>query len=294
MTSTTAAPRLKVSLVGAGRVGTAVAALLREAGHTVVGVASRSDRSRKRAAKLLQAPLFDTAQLPPSDLVLLGVPDDQIAATASMVAPALQLGATVCHFAGSFGTAPLEASIERGAGACALHPVQACPDVASALERLPGSTWGVTCSDEAWTAWANALVTDSLRGRPVEVSEGDRALWHAAAVTTSNGIAAMLAGGEALLQVIGVADPTEVLGPLVAGTLANAGAGGGGARTLTGPVVRGDVETIARHVASLQARAPELLETYELAVRVVLAAARREARTDSATEKAVLGLLEAR
>lgn len=293
MAPTATTTPLRVSLVGAGRVGTAVAVLLAEAGHDVVGIASRSEPSRRRAAELLRAPAFDASSMPPSDLVLLGVPDDQIASAAALVAPRLGPGAAVCHFAGAWGIAPLEAALERGAGACALHPVQACPDVPSAIRRLPGSAWGVTCSDDGWSAWARALVERSLGGAVFEVAETDRALWHAAAVTTSNGIAALLAGGEAMLEAIGVSHPTEVLGPLAAGTIANARAGGGGARTLTGPVVRGEVATIARHVAALRERAPELLATYELAARSILAAAGWAGRAGSETEASVLELLEA-
>jgi predicted short-subunit dehydrogenase-like oxidoreductase (DUF2520 family) len=95
---------------------------------------------------------------------------------------------------------------------------------------------------------------------------------------TSNGIAALLATAESILQKIGVADPEGVLGPLAAGAVANARAGGGGGATLTGPVVRGEVSTLRRHLEALEARAPELVPAYRLVARTILAAAARAGR----------------
>ena len=121
--------------------------------------------------------------------------------------------------------------------------------------------------------------------------EEDRPVWHAAAVTTSNAIVALLASGDEILHSIGVADPTSVLGPLAAGSVANARASGGGSAALTGPVVRGEVDTIARHVQALERISPELLLRYADAVRVVLRVARAERRLADETSEAIRGLL---
>jgi predicted short-subunit dehydrogenase-like oxidoreductase (DUF2520 family) len=105
------------------------------------------------------------------------------------------------------------------------------------------------------------------------VAEDVRPVWHAAAVTTSNGIAALMGMGEAIMAAIGVAQPESVLGPLAAGTVANATEGGGGAATLTGPVVRGEAATIARHLAALRSHSPDLADAYVDAVRMIVASA---------------------
>ena len=290
---------LRLALIGAGRVGTAVTELLRRRGHVVAGVASRSADSARRAADFLDAEVFDHhATLPVADVVLLGVPDGEIEEVAGHLAKRLRQlgrsqeieGCAVVHFAGASGIERLTAVLDAGAGAAALHPVQACPDVSSAIERIPGSAWGVTTSS-GLEGWAINFVTRELSGDPVVVAEEHRPLWHAAASITSNGVAALLATGEALLSSIRVEAPERVLGPLAAGTVANA-ATGGGAATLTGPIVRGEVDTIAAHIGHIAGAVPHLVEDYARVVRVIVAAALGARRIDQQTALRVIRQLE--
>ena len=271
-------------LVGAGRVGTAVAALLGSAGHAVSGVASRSPASVARAVEVLEAPPIDLdpAEWPDAEVILIGAGDGAIEGIASGAASRLP-GRVVVHFAGALGVEPLRRAVEAGAVGCALHPVQACPDVDTAIARLPGSAWGVTCSSPGAEEWASEIITRNLDGDPSIVAEDHRPLWHAASVVTSNGIAALLSSSEALLDEIGVAAPVDVVGPLAAGTVANARQGGGGGRTLTGPVVRGDVATVRSHLRAVAKRAPSMLDTYVTVTRLVLAAAIRSGRLPAET-----------
>jgi predicted short-subunit dehydrogenase-like oxidoreductase (DUF2520 family) len=266
-------------LVGAGRVGTAAAALLKSAGHTVSGVASRSAASVARAVEVLEAPRMDLdpAEWPDADVVLIAAGDGAIEGIASRAVARLP-GRVVVHFAGALGIEPLRRAVDAGAVGCALHPVQACPDVDTAIARLPGSAWGVTCSSPEAEAWASDIIRSDLDGDPRIVAEDHRPLWHAASVITSNGIAALLSSSEALLDEIGVAAPVDVVGPLAAGTVANARQGGGGGRNLTGPVVRGEVATVRSHLDAVAKQAPSMLDTYVTVTRLVLAAATRSGR----------------
>lgn len=268
-----------------------MAEMLKQRGHVVVGVSSRGTPSLQRAVERLGAEPFDhKARLPDAEVVLVGVPEATIEKVAREVAPHLRRDAVVVHFAGALGLAPLAAARAAGAGTAALHPVQACPDVDSALERLPGSAWGVT-ADEGRSRWAARFIGE-LDGLPVTVAEDARPVWHAAAVSTSNGIAALLATGEALMEAIAIERPAEVLGPLAAGAVANARAGGGGAATLTGPVVRAETATIARHLEHLATLAPDLVGDYSRVVRVIVGAAARAGRVDEGAARAMLELLD--
>jgi predicted short-subunit dehydrogenase-like oxidoreductase (DUF2520 family) len=257
--------RLRVALFGAGRVGTAVALLLARAGHQIVAVSSRSSESAERAKELLEAPVIAWGDpLEESiDLILLGVSDDALGAAVDVLRSSPLDGTLVCHLAGVVGTTPLEPLAIRGAKLAALHPVQACPTIEAAVERLPGSAWGVTCDAEV-KQLAFHLVEADLHGTPVWVEEEARAVWHAAAVTVSNGIAALLAAGESMLTAIEIDEPEKVLGPLAMGTIANAVEGGGGGATLTGPVVRADLNTLERHTAGLERVDPTLRVMYQL------------------------------
>lgn len=271
---------MDVALVGAGRVGTAVAFLLQQAGHRIVGVGSRTLDSASLAAERLGSDTYRIEDFPAADLVLLGAADPALEGLARVIAPRLRDGAFVCHFAGAFGPEPLRAVVELGASACAIHPVQACPTVDAAIARLPGSAWGVTCSDPGAEDRMLELIDQDLRGFAVVIPEELRPIWHAAAVMTSNGIAALLASGEALLAEIGVGDPARVLGPLAAGTVQNAREGGGGAATLTGPVVRGEKETLKRHLAAVAERSEVQQERYKAIVSFIVEAALSAKRID--------------
>lgn len=282
---------LRVGLAGAGRVGTAVAALLAKNGHRITGVWSRSPSSGERASVRLGAPIASSARdaAEGADVILVGVADEAVPEVAREVAAGARAGAVVIHFAGALGAGAID--VAGGAHAAALHPVQSIPDVDVGLERLPGSAWGVTCSPEV-EGWAQRFVRDALSGVPVVVGEDDRVLWHAAAVMTSNAIAALMSTGASVLEGIGVADPRGVLGPLAAGTVANVLAMTRPGDAFTGPVVRGDGTTIERHLDELRRRAPDLVEEYRLAARIVVSGASRTSRIDEATRRSMSDLLE--
>jgi predicted short-subunit dehydrogenase-like oxidoreductase (DUF2520 family) len=272
---------LRLCLVGAGRVGTAVTELLRAAGHEVVGICSRTAATAEAAASLVGGPVLGWDDpLPAADLYLIGAVNEGIGAAATRVAAAAPDGRVVCHFSGSLGLGPLDPAAAAGALVAALHPAQAMPDVHGALERLPGSAWGITCGSDL-EGWCSELVTRDLRGIPVLLAEERRPLWHAAAVVTSNGVAALLATGESLLRSAGVEAPERVVGPLARGAIANAEEGGGGAATLTGPVVRGEDDALAAHLTVLADHAPELVPPYRAFLLGIVAAAEATARLDA-------------
>jgi predicted short-subunit dehydrogenase-like oxidoreductase (DUF2520 family) len=231
---------------------------------------------------MLGAPVTSAEACAEAEVIVVGVPDSILSEIDAVLAPEVGPGQVVWHLAGAYGIEALPAVAQAGAAVAALHPVQACPSVEAALARLPGSAWGITCS-QGLEGWAHEVVSVHLRGTPVDVAEADRPAWHAAAVITSNGIAALLASGEQILDAVGIDLPETVLGPLARGTIENAVEGGGGARTLTGPVVRGDVRTVERHVAALRAHDPELVEAYILASLSILETAVRVGRVDGAT-----------
>ena len=283
------ASSLRVALIGAGAVGTAVSVLLARGGHRISGVASRSEASARLAAGRLGARVFDPQEeLPDSDVVLIATPDGVIAEVAARLGPRVGSGSVVCHFAGSLGLGPLRAVLAAGAEACALHPVQALPDADSALARLPGSAWGVT-STEGARSWAFSVVENELQGHPVGVAEEHRPLWHAAAVTTSAGLRALLSTAVAALESIGVEEAPAVLAPLVVGTAANSLATG---VTLTGPFVRGETDTVVRHLAAYAAYAPDLKADYVRIAGLILDGVARDAVLPVEAQSSMRAVLE--
>jgi predicted short-subunit dehydrogenase-like oxidoreductase (DUF2520 family) len=282
----------RVALIGSGRVGTAVASLLATSGHEIVGVGSRTGESARRAGELLGTSVFSSDDPVDADIYLIGTPADVVGPSTTLLVSRIDVESrVVVHFAGVTGIEPLEPARRKGAATCALHPVQACSDVESAIRNLPGSTWGVTCS-EGSLDWTRSLIEKDLQGRVTLVAESDRPAWHAAAVMTSNGLAALLASSEHLLDGIGVSEPEVVLGPLAQGTLDNALAGGGGAATLTGPIVRGEVGTVRTHIEGLRRLSEEHVATYRSVTRMILEAAQKAGRVDHSIYESMIEELE--
>ncbi|MGH2734992.1 MAG: Rossmann-like and DUF2520 domain-containing protein [Actinomycetota bacterium] len=262
----------RVALIGAGRVGGAIAEHLRRRGHEIVGVASRTPESASRAARMLGSRTFrpDDDPAPEADVLLVAVPDEAIGEQVARLLPMVRAGVVVWHVSGSLALDPLTPALERGALACAVHPMQACPTIEAALANLPGSAWGVTVSP-GLEAWAHRLVSEDLSGVPVGLAAEHRGLWHAASVTTSTGVNAVMALGEALLLEIGVTEPQRALGPLVAGTIDHSLSQGGARAALTGPVVRGERGPLERHREALRSAADgSLLPDYLIVARLVL------------------------
>lgn len=278
---------MDVAVVGAGRVGTAVAVLLRDAGHRIVAVSGRRETKSRAAAYLQAVTVTDGASAARgAELVLLGVPDDAIAAVAQGLAEdeALHDGQWVAHLAGASGLEELAAVRAAGARRLAIHPLQTLPDVDRAMERIPGSTIAVTADDEEGYALGERLAHD-LRGKPFRLPDERRPLYHAAAVFASNYLIATVALGEQLFGTAGVPDPQGATLALVRATVDNLAEMGPGA-ALTGPAVRGDAGTISKNLEALRRSAPNAVLAYVHLARVALDLAVRAGRlTDEGRER---------
>ncbi|MGP4109917.1 Rossmann-like and DUF2520 domain-containing protein [Streptomyces sp. 4N509B] len=254
--------RLTVGVVGAGRVGPALAAALRLAGHRPVAASGVSDASRRRAEELLPGvPLVAPDEvLRRADLVLLTVPDDALPGLVAGLAEtgAVRPGQLLVHTSGRYGAAVLEPALRAGALPLALHPVMTFTGTPVDVQRLAGCSFGVTAPQELRLA-AEALVIE-MGGEPEWIAEKDRPLYHAALALGANHLVTLVAQSMDLLRGVGVTAPDRMLGPLLGAALDNALRSGDAA--LTGPVARGDAGTVAAHVAELRAHAPDALPGY--------------------------------
>jgi predicted short-subunit dehydrogenase-like oxidoreductase (DUF2520 family) len=238
-----------VALVGPGRAGTTIVAALRARGWKCVAVAGRapSAPSTQRAAGRLGAPAVAVADAGrDADLVIIATPDGAIVETAAALSPSIRAGALVVHLSGASTSAELEKlrvehpDVELGS----LHPLQSLPSVDVGLARLPGSWCAV---DGPETVDRLAL---SLGMRPFRVADGQRARYHAAATIASNHLVALLGQVDRVAAETGV--PPGAFLPLIRASLDNVESLGASA-ALTGPVARGDADTIVRHLDALPA-----------------------------------------
>jgi predicted short-subunit dehydrogenase-like oxidoreductase (DUF2520 family) len=274
-TSKSAAPRevhvLTVGIVGAGRVGTAIGAALARAGHQLTGASGRSDASAARIAQVIPG----TPRRAPEDvvrqaeLVVFAVPDDALGPLVARLAEvgAFRPGVIVAHTSGSHGTGVLQPATAQGALPIALHPAMTFAGAPDDVDRLTaGISFGVTAPDE-WKPLVTALIAE-LGGFPEWIPDDRRALYHTALAHGANHLVTLVNEAMDRLRDAGVAHPDRVLSPLLHAALDNALAMGDAA--LTGPVSRGDVGTLAKHLRALAEVAPDSVPTY-------LALARRTA-----------------
>jgi len=283
--------RLTVGLLGAGRVGAVLGAALVRAGHSVTAASGVSRASRRRAERLLPGvPL-----LPPdevvgaAELVLLGVPDDRLGGLVEGLAAseAWRPGQLVAHVSGAHGLAVLAPAAAAGALPLALHPSMTFTDRPEDVDRVVGVCFGVT-APEGLRPVAEALVVE-MGGEPVWIADSARPLYHAALAIGANHLVALVAEAADLLRLAGVAEPGRVLGPLLGAALDNALRSGDAA--LTGPVARGDAGTVARHLDTLEERAPAAVTAYTAMARRAAERARAAGLLSPADAGPVLDLL---
>ncbi|GAB4086522.1 hypothetical protein GCM10028784_31520 [Myceligenerans cantabricum] len=250
-----------MGVVGAGRVGAVLGSALRAAGHTVVGASGISEESRERIGTLLPGvPVLEIAQVVErAELVLLAVPDDALGPLVAGLADtgAWQPGQLAIHTSGASGTAVLEPARLAGTIPLAIHPAMTFTGTSLDLARIEGCTFAVT-APAAVQPIGQALVVE-IGGEPVIVPEEARALYHAGLAHGSNHLVVLVAQAAQALQEAGIVTPGRVLAPLLGAALESAtraadvaGDEGPGAITaLTGPVSRGDVGTVERHLEVL-------------------------------------------
>lgn len=261
-------PRLRVGIVGAGRVGAVLGAALRRAGHDVVAVSAVSDLSRLRAEALLAGvpirPVTEVCR--DADLVLLAVPDDVLGDLArGLVASGdIHGGQFIAHPSGRHGIGVLEPVREVGAIPLALHPAMTFTGTSVDLSRLESCPFGVT-SDETMRPVAEALVVE-MGGEPVWVPEDARSMYHAALVFGANYLMTVVLQSIELLQAAGIASPERLLAPLLSASLDNALRHGDEA--LTGPVARGDAATVADHLEVMSDLSPVVTDSYRSLARL--------------------------
>ncbi len=274
------------AVVGAGRVGLALAIFLQRLGlEVVVGV--RSERGRQRVEDAGDLPVAAPAEaVQGARLVLLAVLDDELPSLVTALAAEGVFGQdqVVIHTAGVDGPELLTPASAAGAKVAACHPVQIFnEDLEGTLGRIPGTVWGVTGDA------AGRDVVSMLGGRVMDVPSSGRVRYHAALVLAANGSAALAAGAADILRAGGVIDPAAVMGGLVHASVDAALATGQAG--MSGPWVRGEGRTIGMHVEAL-ARKQRLAKVYTALARLIVDRAAAAGRLDPDARRRVEAALQ--
>ena len=268
---------------------TALGVLWQRAGHNVVAASGR-EASRDRVAHHLPDTTFEAdpaRAAAAAGTVVLGVRDDLIEAMCSRVATTARLrpGARVLHLSGAVSLAALGAARDAGAEVLSLHSLLSIPDVATGIERLPGSGIAVTAEDQSGEAFGEELARDA-GARPFVLPDVVKPLYHAGAVFASNYLVAVEALAEQILLAAGVADAPSYLEPLARSAFDRAFALGPEA-ALTGPAVRGDAGTIERNLQALASTVPGAVAPYVALAEAATALALGAGRIDEEQRRRV-------
>lgn len=228
---------MRLVIIGPGRAGGALAIASHRAGHEIVGVLARS--SYEGPWPRLD---WDTS-IPQSDLALLAVRDDAIAEVSHRIAPNLGDVGVVAHLSGFVPVMALHHLQERGTAVGGFHPLQSLPDPETGASALAGAFVGIDGDQLAIDILTHLAGT--LEMEPFRLDDRARPAYHAAAAAAANFVVTSLAVSGDLFESAGI-DP-RVSRPLVQHAVANV-FDNGPAASLTGPIARGDIETVIGHL----------------------------------------------
>jgi predicted short-subunit dehydrogenase-like oxidoreductase (DUF2520 family) len=261
-------PRLDVGVVGTGRAGSVIGAALKRTGHQIKACTAVTDLSKLRAEALLPgvAILSIEETVADRDLILLSIPDDVLAQVVSGLATtnAVSPGTFVLHLSGRYGIEVLRPLTELGCLPLALHPVMTFTGTSIDLNRLSACPFGVT-THPTLRPVAETLVME-MGGEPVWVPEASRSLYHAALTFGANNLMTLVNQTSELLATAGITNPEALVAPLLSASLDNALRNGDSA--LTGPIVRGDAETVRDHLRVLGNFDPAVTQAYRSMARL--------------------------
>ncbi|MGH9932838.1 MAG: Rossmann-like and DUF2520 domain-containing protein [Pyrinomonadaceae bacterium] len=258
-----------VSIIGAGRLGQALAIALRSSGYPILAlVARRRQKAEKAVALLGEAPgstparatprplafgANQLAKLPKSDLILLATPDDAIEKTAKILAASLGPGVwrrTILHTSGALSSAALAPLAKREFQTGSIHPLVSVSDPTSGAAALHGAFFCLEGTRKA-KLLAAAIVCD-LGGKSFTIKPESKALYHTAAVMVSPNLTALVDIATEMLAACGLSKhkAQQVFVPLLESTVNNLKTSNP-RQALTGTFARGDVATVRRHLQAL-------------------------------------------
>lgn len=255
----------KIGIIGAGVVGTAIGVVLQNKGYEITGVYDKKNESTKALVERIGCTTFISAKELSGlvDILFITTPDSAIKTLVSEMAAedAFTAGQLVIHMSGAHSSELLNPAREYGAEALSIHPLQSFANVETAIKNLPGSMFSLEGDADAY--FLGIEIVENLGGNYFFIDRQAKPLYHAGACAVSNYLVAVIDLGIKLLEKTGLPREMAVtsLMPLINGTISNVKASGVPA-ALTGPISRGDFETVYNHLTCMEGMEPGLLDLY--------------------------------
>ena len=249
---------MRIGIIGAGKVGTTLGKYVVSHGGSVSGFYSRTEKSAREAAQFTGTEYFQSLATlsEASDTLFITTTDGEISKVWDCIAARNVEGKVVCHFSGSLSSDVFSNWEATGALACSIHPIYAFSDKFTAYQNLKDAVFSVE-GDRMALAKMQGLF-QLLPNPIVEIPTGQKAKYHAATSIASNFVVGMVSMAVRLLEEAGVEEQAAygMLKPLVENNVASIFAKGQSAyqgcpKALTGPIERGDLQTVQKHLQSL-------------------------------------------
>jgi predicted short-subunit dehydrogenase-like oxidoreductase (DUF2520 family) len=255
--------KAKIGIIGVGKTGTALASRLYQKAYPIVSVSSSDLADARNLATMIDGcQACETSQevADLAELVFITTPDDIITTVCNEVK--WHKGQNVVHCSGVHSVDILESARKMESNIGCFHPLQTFADTEQAIANLTGSTFGIEAEDPLLTMLKD--MATALAGNWVILKPGDKVMYHAAAVFVCNYLITLMKQATDLWYSFGIppSQASKALIPLVEGTLRNIETVGL-PTCLTGPIARGDLGTIQKHIEALNSDAPKLLSTYK-------------------------------
>jgi len=251
------------TIIGLGKVGSSLGHLLKQAGYNIVAVVDQSEEAlRKNIVYTGGKPFLNPSDIDvDTDCFIITTGDDQIEKACEGLSPRLKTGSIVIHMSGAGSLDLLQSARQAGAKTGCIHPLQTFSDIETAIRSLPGTVYGITV-DPDLKNWADRLV-HAIGGIPFFIDGQDRALYHAAACIVSNYFVSLIYMAEEIYRILGLdeKEARQAFWPLLTGTMQNIERKGS-VPSLTGPIARGDLGTLEKHLETIEAHLPSFLPAY--------------------------------
>ncbi|MGI5911246.1 MAG: Rossmann-like and DUF2520 domain-containing protein [Syntrophomonadaceae bacterium] len=258
---------MKLGIIGAGVVGTAIGVVLNDKGYEITGVYDINPESSKELAKRVGCISYPSPQevSRSADIIFITTSDSAIEDVVNRMADhdAFRAGQVIVHMSGAQSSEVLDRAKSFGALVLSVHPLQSFASVERAVAILPGSIFSIEGDQEAYDIAVG--IVETLGGEYFFIDREAKPLYHAGACVVSNYLVTLIDLGIKLLESTGIPrhKALRALLPLITGTMNNVqkiGIPG----ALTGPIARGDLSTVIKHLDCLEEVTPEFLKLYSL------------------------------
>jgi predicted short-subunit dehydrogenase-like oxidoreductase (DUF2520 family) len=267
---------MKIGFIGAGKVGTAFGTYLYRKGYSIQGYYSRTMASALKAAEKTNSLAYKTAEelAIDTDFLLITTSDDEIKGVCDRLAGkgAFHEGQIIAHMSGACSSRILQTAKEKGCYTYSLHPLQSFADESKALEDLEHTYFSIEGDLERLEV-VEAFFRNT--GNVIfRIATEHKGLYHVAACVFSNYLVTLMNQGLMYFEKSGIPkeEGFKAIIPLVLGTLKNIEALGP-EKALTGPIARGDRETVLKHIKAIEKEMPEALAFYKLLGQMTLSLA---------------------